>query len=289
MDILRALNFAISSVVCVVLIYLLLILPARKETPWQLDAEQYPNTSWALRLWGCWWLTLLLIYLVLTKDYYGIDLLLSDFGNLCAIGAAIAYCKDKDFKLRIIAPLLGVFAVVAIWDITMTSLPSVSDYYQGRIVTIAPSLLVSGIASLALGWAVVVRSGWGAWPFLLFAASYSVAQLPAYFLVFVLQESKDTMGVQSLNKLDLSLLFLAIGKVIHALAFLGYFFSTDNKPENFMIKEYWPDDNRKIRMHPRVAKWFSWAILLMLGSFLTALAAALVPEFMKWIGRLVGE
>ncbi|HYN85270.1 MAG TPA: hypothetical protein VER32_08460, partial [Pyrinomonadaceae bacterium] len=78
-------------------------------------------------------------------------------------------------------------------------------------------------------------------------------------------------------------------KIIYAWAFLGYFFSTKHNPENFMVREYWPDDNRRVGMHPIFVKWFGWAILLMMGSFLTTLAAVLAPEFLKWVKGLLGK
>lgn len=286
---LKDLNLVIAFSVSAILAVLLALGRSKKGAYWQLNPEEYSNTTWALRLWFVWWLTLFFIYLGINRLPYSVVLVLSDFGNLCALGAAIAYCKDKNFKLAVISRLLWVFVVVFMWDLIMTIFPSVSQFYQGRIVTIAPSLLISGVSSLALGWAIVIRCGWPAWLFLLFAASYSVAQLPAYFLVFVLRAPGVSLGGQSLDKLDLSLLFLAIGKIIYAWAFLGYFFSTKHNPENFMVRGYWPDDNRRVGMHPIFVKWFGWAILLMMGSFLTALAAVLAPEFLKWVKGLLGK
>jgi len=280
---LQVLNLVISGSVCAILLGLLVLQRVRKGEYWLLNANEYPNTTWALGLWCAWWLTLFLIYLELNNLPYKVILMFSDFGNLCALGAAIAYCKGKDFKLAVISPLLGVFVIVFLWDLAMTSSPSVSKYYQGRIVTIAPSLLISGISSLALGWAVVVRCGWTAWPFLLCAASYSVAQLPAYFHVFVLHGEKVAMGGQSLNKLVWSLLFLALGKIIYAWIFLGYFFSPQHERKDLEAREYWPNEKRKVRMHPTYAKGLRWAIGIMLASFLAAFAAAWVPNFIEKI------
>ncbi len=282
---LQVLNLIIAGCVCLTLAGLA-IQPSKKRNYWQLDFNEHPNTAWAFHLWLVWWGTLFFIYLWLGRLPSTVDLVLSDFGNLCALGAAIAFCKGKDFRLNILLPLLFVFAGVFIWDIALTSLPSVSEYPQGRIVIIAPSILISGISSLALGWAVVIRCGWTAWLFLLFTASYSVAQLPAYFYIFVIQGQDDLERL--FHKLVWSLLILAIGKIIYAWAFIGYFLSNYQQPENLRVKEYWPDDNRQVHMHPKLAKWFGWAISIMVVAFLTTLAAALVPGFLEWIRKLFG-
>jgi hypothetical protein len=284
MELLRVANLIIAGSVCTILAGLAMKRP-NKAVYWPIDYKEHPNTTWALSLWFVWWLTLFFIYLGLDSSYT-ITLVLSDFGNLCALGAAIAYCKGNEFKVSVLKRLGYVFAIEVIWDFAITSLHSVSDYSQGRIVIIGPSLLISGISSLALGWAIVVRCGWTAWPFLLFAAAYSAAQLPAYFYVFVVRVEGDLKG--HFNKLVWSLLFLAIGKIIYAWAFLGYFFSPAHDPETIKVKEYWPDDEREVRMHPKLAKWFGPTIGVIVVAFLTTLATAFVPGFVDWIKNVFG-
>lgn len=284
MDKLSALNFAVAAVVSFMIAGITLktaIAPPPKETRYRvLNSNEYPGAVWALRLWGIWWFMMFFTYLGIDKYPYSYALVISNLGDICMLGAAISYCLGQRPKVRLLIFLGGVFILGLIWNIAM---PVFFNTPQGRILVISPSTVISSIAVVAFGWSVVVRCGWPALPFLLLTALYALAQLPAYFDKIVLKEGDQVLRNTHFNKLHLVFIFLAIGKVLYALAFFGYFFSPEHDSEALKQPKYLPSEDVKVKMHPTYARFFRWFVIIVVTSFLTALAAAVVPGFTDWV------
>lgn len=236
------------------------------------------------------------------KSYsYQLILVLSDFGNLCTVGAAIAYCCGKEFSRKQLLPLSCILVLLILWDIALPSFVEKPDSpsAQGRILVIAPSAALSSLSIIALGWSIVIRCGWAAWPFLLLTAFYALGQLPAYFDVTVFPAAKETIGnlyrvaadslkveaaKQALDAqfggLSIFFWYLGIGKVLYAIAFFGYFFSPEHALDDLKRPKYWPNE-KIVKMHPKITSMFRWVIATLIASFLGALGAERVPGLVE--------
>lgn len=160
--------------------------------------------------------------------------------------------------------------------------PSLLQSPQGRILVVAPAAAISSISIAALGWSVMVRCGWTAWPFLLLTVMYSLAQLPAYFDKIVLRDSAPDLRAH-FDKLYLAFVFLAMDKVLYAWSFFGYFLSSAHNIDEMKLAKYWP--TKSVKMDRKFAKWFRWLGVTLVAGFLGALGAAFVPGFVEWLSR----
>ena len=290
MDNLERINFVVIACVLVVLVSLLVagvkVASSEEGKVDLLSPKKHPGTAWAIRLWAIWWASILLTYLGLSALPYGAVLLLLDIGNLATIGTAIAYCFGNEFDLCYLKSLSYVLFFEAVWHI---SLPTLLNSPQGRLVVISPSVALSTLSGVSLGWAVVVRCGWRAWPFLMLTALYSVAQLPAYIDRIVLSEEVADSTLRGyFPKLSVVMVLLGLGKVLKVCMFLGYYYSPDQRPSLFAVKRFLPSAAQGVGMHPKMARFFRWVIGIIVAAFLGGLGAASVPSITQWLRSLLG-
>jgi hypothetical protein len=234
------------------------------------DDGKLSNTGWTLALWSLFWLMIALAYVEFSEsELHGLfgEFMFSDFGNLAALAAAFAYCRGDSFKQRELFPLVFLVFMLPLLEWTLSN---VIPGPQGRVIAIAPSLVLSALATLAIGWCILVRCGWGSVPFFLTMCVYAFLQVPAYFDHFVLNfndckvfPNADCAPFNDARQnffggLKWVFYLLAFSKIIIALSFLGYFFSKDHDQQLLRSEQFWPRNDIAVRMDKTYANILKW-------------------------------
>jgi hypothetical protein len=269
-------NFVACAFVCTWLA-LIILKPGALAVPGLLIEQSGRRTSvwWVLFFSLMRWLSLLLTYYVISHTTTPVPfflLLVSDVGNILSFASALAYCRGDAFDLKDLVPLSCVAVVVVI---VATLSRSLVPGMGGLVISIGPSVVFSAVAMVAIGWAVVVRCGWTAYPFLLLMCFYAALQVPAFFEVFVLGSSMPTdhPGVDDLERIfKLTPVFslLASLKVVEALSFLGFVLSPEHDLEQLRKPKDWPSNQDHVPMHPSYLALLKWGLSLV-ASFVLGL------------------
>lgn len=259
---------------------------------WDGSRPGLTGAGWAFTLWCGWWLSLVLIYVFLSRSASLFVLLLaSDLGNLMVLGAAIAYSRAEAFRIVDLLPLFLFILVVPVVEIAVATL------YQGpagRIVATAPSAVVATAAMVAMGWAVLVRCGWRASPFFLTMCIYAVLQVPAFIYLFDFNthllvpplagqapEFPDIRGMY-FGTLQVVPYLLGFLKIVIAVSFLGYFLSPYHKIEALSRSQAWPSEI-EVPMNKTYLRMLQWGAGL-IGSLLVGIVVGSLqkklPEFL---------
>jgi hypothetical protein len=224
--------------------------------------RELTGAGWGLILWGGWWLSLAIVYFLLS-GYTGSNLSLllwpNDLGNLAALAGALAYCRGDAFHKRDLIPFGGAAVLLLV---VSGSVAFVIPGSTGRMVAIAPSAVLSTVAIVAMGWSVLVRCGWGTSPFLIGMWIYACLQVPAYIDAFVLRGTGAETQFPGVTRI---FYVLALFKIVVLLAFLGYFLSPDHKLDALKQERAWPTDGEGVHMRKEYRAVLKWGVGLVGG------------------------
>jgi hypothetical protein len=255
----EVINFVVSAIVWIAIFGIVIVAFLFGDTTGKIliqrDNGRYSlsNTGWTLTLWAGWWLTLFILYLFIGKhENFAFVAVLSALGDLSTLGAVIALCRGGRFRVRELIPLTFIVALVVVWCLVVSTLQKTP---QAMLIAIGPSAVLSATSAIALGWGVIVRCGWGASPFGLLTLIYAFVQPAAYVSAFVLKHD-DLQSVKGsyFAHIDYVFWFLALGKIIIAITFLGYYFSDDHSLDKLREEKYLPSGVDVVHMHPSFAK-----------------------------------
>jgi len=269
--------------------------------PRVLSLRTRPSTGWASILLLLWWLSLAYAYfshqrLADGKVVHAASALLGmNLGDLCLLGAAIAYCSgDEEFRGRRFAPLPVTLALLILYYLLFGILWHGDTLsFLGSIWLFSPSVVIANVAVFAIGWAFLVRWGVTALPFLLIAVMYAVAQYPAYLHAFALKSHSLLTGShESLASSGQVFYYLAIGKLFFVLFPAIFLFGPrDGEPPSTARAKSWPSFE-VVPLPPAARKLVIAIVSTVAGAFLVALihAAFLEPAgaFWAWLKSLFG-
>ena len=180
-----------------------------------------PGTALAVVFMGLSWVLLLLIYG--KKDLsFSWALVATDAGSGALLGAACLLMRGNKhftgFDATVLIPFLALFA----WDYFLGRYVSGPGQTLLSVICLAPSLLLSQIAMVLLGWAFVARWGIYGLIFGLLCVLHALLQVPTYIALnlsgeFQLSPEDKAQFAHIVNALGLLKLPLAYG----FLAFLA--------------------------------------------------------------------
>jgi hypothetical protein len=252
-------NFFVSAIVWISIFGIIVVALVFGDATGKIlkpnDSSRYSlsNTGWVLTLWAGWWLTLFILYVLMAgHEKFALVATLSALGDLSTLGAVIALCRGSQFRVRQLLPLCFIVALVIVWCLIVSTLQKTP---QAMLVAIGPSAVLSTTSVVALGWAVIVRCGWGAALFGLLTLLYAFIQPAAYVSEFVLSlDVLKDVKANYFSHIDIVFWLLALGKIMIAVSFLGYFFSKGHDLDKLREEKYWPSGAYVVRMHPSFAK-----------------------------------
>lgn len=256
--------------------------------------------KWAFSIWLAYWALAVIVYFLF--QYYRdspdwLKLFALDFRSVLLIAFSVVYMlgddllptengrKNLQLVFKLAQMIFGILAVCFIFALGGERLGARQEMIPATI-QVAPSVLLSGIANLLMGWAFMVRYGSLTALVLLFLTFfYALAQLPAYLSGTVLAKA---------HGIDVVFFFLAWMKVVIAALCFAFFASPFWRvPENLSLRTgtpptridqagIWPPSGKDmVRLSSNLTK--ALAVLASAGG--VALVAQLIEELITFLGE----
>ncbi|BCA56938.1 hypothetical protein W02_40780 [Nitrospira sp. KM1] len=241
----------------------------------------------ALMLWGGWWLSLAVLYLMFCTAeirWHGIALAVIDSGSISMLCFATAYTKGTVFHWRQTHTIAFGGLLLIVWDILT------GEFYQNptqRLIAIAPSAVLTTSWVISVGWAFYVRWGATAFPFLLLTIAYVTLQMPAYFYTFVVAPFSSTMPALASEFENLKFIYwwLFIGKIGYALMFFILFFSPRPFCPDMEVEQLAPPIT-PVQIYPKL-KVVMNSLFLVFASVFSAAAASVFSKTIEiWLRHI---
>lgn len=249
-----------------------------------LDSGRHKATAWAFGFWLCWWLSMAAAYTVAQEKGLAdaaMLLFLLDVGDLALIGFAIAYLGgNSKLTMRRFAPLLLFAIALSIFYVLVGLAISTSSPTLLMMFAVAPSVALAIVANLVAAWAFLVRWGYTAFPLFILSGLYSIAQAPAYFILFVVRmHAEGAVQEYMIVHTDTVFYFLAFGKAVVAAMSLVLFLSTTLDKPDMTRESYWPTWQQAIPLRPVFTRLYVKAI----GGAFALLFTLMIKPFRQWL------
>jgi hypothetical protein len=261
-------------------LFIVLVLLTYQSTYSQVGPEQRFRTR-ALALWGGWWFSLTLCYLMFCEaelKWHGVELAVIDAGSISMLCFATAYTRGVTFQWRHTMTIVFGGVILILWDVLT------GQFYRTpvqRVIAIAPSAVLTTSWVISVGWAFYVRWGATAFPFLALTIAYVVLQAPAYFYTFVVQPFEPQFPDLMAQFKDLQYIYwwLFVGKIGYAGMFFLLFLSPHPFAPDMAVEQQAPP-HTPVELYPRSRMLMS----TMFVAFSSVFSAAAASVFSQTIG-----
>ena len=234
--------------------------------PKSLDFRKYPSVTWAFTFFATVWCCTFIVYvaLVLFKNVPPDSPLWTALGlfdnvaKVLLLATAIAYSSGREFNVKKTAAWLGALLIVLmLWTIVGDMIGRV--YPRNIFVAamqIAPDLVISSIAIVAVGWVFFVRWGGPAgWLFLLTTIAYAILQFPAAFKIGL----SAFLRPEDVRNLDVAFSCLAGGKILIAFGFILLIWNPKLRGLDVRAPKRWLPA-KSVKMPKRMYQWIGWPL-----------------------------
>ena len=276
----RVVNIVVTLVILIAMAGVWLhSITSNKKEPRSLDRTEYPSTAWAFAFFAAVWFCTFSIYcsLALLKDLDPesvVVTVLRVFDNIAKVlllGTAIAYSSGKEFNPKeTLVGLSALFIVLTLWIFVCYGLGLLIP--KNIFVTtmeVAPDVVISSIAIVAVGWVFFVRwGGASGWLFLLTTIGYAILQFPAAIKIGL----SGYLKTDSTPQLDEAFSFLAGGKLLIAFGFILLIWHPKLPKLNVNKTKRWLPTGG-VKMPKTMYQWLGWPI-----SALASLATSALSE-----------
>jgi len=260
-----------------------------------VDYRKEKASSFAYLFWLTWWASMFAAYRfvpTLAVDNQAYVLFILDIGDVMLLGFALCYCMGNEtFRWSRLSPLplilLGLvlyylFVKGYVWGDGSKPQPLMSLWLA------APSAVLANIALVAFGWSMFVRWGATAFPLLIIAVLYALAQVPAYVAAFVVAPFRDDKNqFQGLTLTSLMNVFryLALAKfLISCYCFLLFANPRAHRPE-MCAASYWPPE-KLVSVHRYARRALLWGLTTVGAIILGAAANETVAKILERLSTL---